>query len=171
MVALTFLPYRKTVQMPPSKLIPLFPQTLGDFIRKKRVESLQLQSEVARVIGVSEDTITNWETNRFAPQINLYPAIFQYLGSYPFAHETESIGGKVKKLRNCLGLSHEAAGEVFAVYATTVRGWELNRNQPTALKRTLILARFDSLPEFLTQTTDNNESTEKTHITFNDVLQ
>jgi DNA-binding transcriptional regulator YiaG len=171
MVALTFLPYRKTVHMPPSKLIPLFPQTLGDFIRKKRVESLQLQSHVARIIGVSEDTITNWETNRFVPQINLYPAIFQYLGFYPFAHETESIGGKMKQLRNCLGLSYQAAGEVFAVYGTTVRGWELNKSRPTSRKRTLILARFDSLPEFLTQTTHNDESTEKIHPTLADVIQ
>ena len=171
MVALTFLPYRKTVHMPPSKLIPLFPQTLGDFIRKRRVESLQLQSHVANIIGVSEDTITNWETNRFAPQINLYPAIFQYLGYYPFTHETESIGGKVKQLRNCLGLSFEAAGEVFAVYATTVRGWELNRNQPTTRKRALIIARWQSLPEFLTNKTIEYESTEKTHSTFTDVIQ
>ena len=94
MLALTFLPNRKTVHVPPSKLIPLFPQTLGDFIRKKRVESLQLQSQVAQIIGVSEDTITNWETNRFIPQINLYPAIFQYLGYYPFTHEQKALEAK-----------------------------------------------------------------------------
>ncbi|WP_295794701.1 helix-turn-helix transcriptional regulator [Mucilaginibacter sp.] len=149
----------------------MFPQTLGDFIRKKRVESLQLQSEVARIIGVSEDTITNWETNRFVPQINLYPAIFLYLGYYPFTHETETIGGKVKQLRNCLGLPYEAAGEIFAVYATTVRGWELNKNHPTARKRLLIQARFDSLPDFLKNKTTQYERTEKIHITLADVLQ
>lgn len=171
MVALNFLPYRKTVSVPPSKLIPLNPQTLGDFIRAKRVESLQLQSQVALIIGVSEDTITNWETNRFVPQINLYPPIFQYLGGYPFTHETETIGGKVKQLRNCLGLSYEAAGEVFAVNASTVRSWELGHNRPPAHRQALILARWRSLPEFLTNKNKQYESTEKIRITLADVLQ
>jgi len=171
MVVRSILPYQKTVSLPPSKLLPLHPQALGDFIRVKRVESLQLQSEVARIIGVTEDTITNWEPNRFVPQINLYPAIFQYLGYYPFVHETHTIAGKVRQLRNCLGLSYEAAGEIFAVYATTVRGWELGTSLPTPKKRTLILARFDSLPDFLTSQTLNDETTKKIHLTFDDVIQ
>jgi len=149
----------------------LHPQTLGDFIRVKRVESLQLQSEVARIIGVTEDTITNWETNRFVPQINLYPAIFQYLGYNPFQHETESIGGKVRQVRNCLGLSYEAAGEVFAVHASTIRTWELGRHYPAPDREALILARWRNLPEFLTSHTHNDETTEKIRITFDDVIQ
>jgi len=50
--------YPKTVGLPPLKLLPLHPQTLGDFIRVKRVESLELQCVVTRTIDVTEDTIT-----------------------------------------------------------------------------------------------------------------
>jgi len=152
-------------------VIPVNPQTLGDFIRVKRVEALQLQSDVARIIGVSEDTITNWETNRFVPQINLYPAIFQYLGYYPFHHESDSIAGKLKQVRYCLGLSYEAAGELFAVNASTIRAWELGINRPSAYRASLILARWHSLPEFLTNKTSTYETNEKIHLALEDVLQ
>lgn len=149
MVVGSILPYQTTTLLPPSRFLPSRRRTLGDFIRVKRVLSLQLHSDVARIIGLSEDTITNWETNRFVPQINLYPAIFQYLGYYPFTHETGSIGGKVLQLRNCLGLSYEAAGEAFAVNASTVRTWELGRFRPAPDREALILTRWRDLPEFL----------------------
>jgi transcriptional regulator with XRE-family HTH domain len=43
------------------------PVTLGDRIRNRRLELGLLQKNVARMIGVSEDTITFWECNRFDP--------------------------------------------------------------------------------------------------------
>jgi DNA-binding XRE family transcriptional regulator len=52
-----------TVQRP--KIVPdgypLRPKTLGDRIKKKRMDMGLFQKDVARIIGVSTDTITNWE--------------------------------------------------------------------------------------------------------------
>jgi len=53
-------PNRKT--MPVSYL--LAPISIGDNIRKKRMELKLLQKDVARILGVTEDSITNWEKNR-----------------------------------------------------------------------------------------------------------
>ena len=129
-----------------------------------------MQRQVAEILDVTEESITNWENNNTVPQIQHFPRIIQFLGYYPFNHETESMGGKVRMLRHCLGLSYEAAGEVFAVHASTIITWERNRFQPAPDKAALILARWDSLPEFIKNKTAY-ESTEKNRTTPGDVLQ
>ena len=39
-----------------------------------------LQRELAEIIGVTEDSITNWETNRSQPHYRYYPTITNFLG-------------------------------------------------------------------------------------------
>jgi len=46
---------------------PLRPKTLGEHIKKKRMDMGLYQKDVARIIGVSTDTITNWEKGRTKP--------------------------------------------------------------------------------------------------------
>ena len=43
-------------------------RTIGDHIRKKRFDLKLLQKDAAKIIGVSEDTITGWENGRSQPQ-------------------------------------------------------------------------------------------------------
>ncbi|WP_346345161.1 helix-turn-helix transcriptional regulator [Mucilaginibacter sp. dw_454] len=83
MPVITFSPRRKTLKKPFLAIPPADPQTLGDHLRKKRIESGMLQREVAMVIGVSEDTVTSWENNRANPQGRHHPKIFAFLGYLP----------------------------------------------------------------------------------------
>jgi transcriptional regulator with XRE-family HTH domain len=69
----------KTIKKPYGKAYPLNPQTIGDQIRRKRIEKGMFQKEVAILFGVSEDTITNWENNRTEAQIQFYPKINAFL--------------------------------------------------------------------------------------------
>ena len=46
---------------------PVNPKTIGEYIRKKRMDNRLLQSEVANIIGVSEESIWNWENSRTKP--------------------------------------------------------------------------------------------------------
>lgn len=115
--------------------MPLSIETLGDHIRKQRIETRRMQQDVAKSIGVSEDTITGWENNRSQPQIQHYPAIIAFLGYYPFEHETESFAGKIKQLRYSKGYSYKQLGTLLGVNATTVRGWEQAKNIPTKRHR------------------------------------
>ncbi len=46
---------------------PVNPKTIGEYIRKKRVDNRLMQSEVASIIGVSEESIWNWEHGRTKP--------------------------------------------------------------------------------------------------------
>ena len=43
------------------------PKTLGELIRKHRIESNLTAKELASIIGVTEDTILNWEKDRTFP--------------------------------------------------------------------------------------------------------
>jgi DNA-binding XRE family transcriptional regulator len=46
---------------------PVSPQTIGEHIRKKRMDCRLMQSGVANIIGVSEESIWNWENDRTKP--------------------------------------------------------------------------------------------------------
>jgi len=58
---------------------PLRPKTLGDRIKKKRMDMGLFQRDVARIIGVSVDTITNWEKGRTRPSRYSMLKIHQFL--------------------------------------------------------------------------------------------
>ena len=51
----------------PSKLYPIKVNTLGNPLRKRRLNLRLFQREVARRIGVYETTIYNWDNNRNTP--------------------------------------------------------------------------------------------------------
>ena len=80
---LPFSTLKKTLKRPFGSKYPLNPVTLGDHIRKRRIDLRMLQKDVANVIGVSEDCITNWENNRTIPQIQFMPKIIKFLGYNP----------------------------------------------------------------------------------------
>ena len=54
--------------------------TLGDHLRKHRLDLGLLQREIAEQIGVEESTITNWERQRTVPEIRYIPRIVEFLG-------------------------------------------------------------------------------------------
>ncbi|MGV7222237.1 MAG: helix-turn-helix transcriptional regulator [Nitrospinales bacterium] len=58
--------------------------TLGDHIRKRRLDLELLQKDVAGIIGVTSDTIYNWENNRFQPHIRLISEIMTFLEYCPW---------------------------------------------------------------------------------------
>ena len=49
------------------KSYPLEPKTLGEKIRKHRMDLGLFQKDVARFVGVKTDTVTNWEKGRTIP--------------------------------------------------------------------------------------------------------
>ena len=62
---------------------PANPVTIGEHIRKKRMDDSVLQYEIAEIIGVSVATIWNWEHGS-EPDVKHVPSIIKYLGYVPF---------------------------------------------------------------------------------------
>jgi len=61
-------------------------KTLGDHIRKKRLDLKLFQKDLAILLHTDTDTITNWEKNRCQPGFIYYPAIMDFLSYCPWEH-------------------------------------------------------------------------------------
>lgn len=114
----------------PLKLIEN-PQTIGKHLKKRRLELKIRQKDVAKLIGVSEDSVTYWENERSVPQIQFYPKIIDFLGYYPFQTNDKTIGGQLKRYRYENGLSHRKLSKITGIDPGTLAAWESNKRPPS----------------------------------------
>ena len=98
------------------------------------------QAEVARILNVSEDCYCYWENERNKPHLYQYPAIIAFLGYYPFDHETESFGGKIRRYKYEKGYSNEKLAKVLGVDESTIANWEGNRRIPAKKRLKYVLS-------------------------------
>ncbi len=102
----------------PPKGYPANPVTVGEHIRKKRLDDNLIQSDIAEIVSVSEATIWNWEHGT-QPDVKHVPSIIRYLGYLPF-DKPENIGISeklrfyklingltIKQLAKEMGCNHE----------------------------------------------------------------
>ncbi len=96
------LPIWKVVlkaQKPIKKDYPDELKTIGDHIRRKRIELKLFQKELAKFIGVDECTVTNWEKNHSKPRLPFLPKIIRFLGYIPFEINDSNHREQIKLLR------------------------------------------------------------------------
>jgi transcriptional regulator with XRE-family HTH domain len=119
---------------------PKLLKTVGDRIRKRRLDIGLFQRQVAEKMGVDEETIFRWERNESRPAVRHIPAIVRFLGYNPFP-EPESSCERLVLNRRLLGLTQETMARRLGVDEATLRKWEQGRAQPS--RRSLaILRRF-----------------------------
>ena len=94
-VALPFCQITLTAQKPLK--IPKNLKTLGDHIRKHRIEIGLFQKDVACILGVDECSIYHWENNRCEPQLRYLPRIIKFLGYEPEIFTGETLGERLKR--------------------------------------------------------------------------
>ena len=69
-LALPFCHVRlKSPKPHPNSRYPKELNTLGDHLRKRRLDLDLVQKDVNRILGVDKTTITNWENNRFSLRV------------------------------------------------------------------------------------------------------
>lgn len=151
MAVRTFLPYIKKVAKPAKQTYSLFPQTIGEHIRKVRIEKELSQIALSKILGVTEDSITFWENGRSQPQVRYYPAIFSFLGYYPFEHEANSITGKLKQVRYYNGWTCKEFAKVLGVDVATVTRWEHRKSVAHPKVHSTIMQLWLQLPEHVIQ--------------------
>jgi len=93
------------------------------------------QPEVAEIIGVTGETICNWEKHRFTPASWHMPKIFEFLGYVPDTI-TKSISGmslseKIIAYRKIVGMTQSQLARQFGVAPGTVSRWEKNMAMPS----------------------------------------
>jgi len=65
---------------------PAYPaelKTIRDHIRMVRLDRQLTQKQVSTFLGVTADTVTNWELNRNYPRQRYYQSIYEFLGYVP----------------------------------------------------------------------------------------
>lgn len=118
--------------------------TLGDHIRKHRMDNFLSQPDVAKLLHVSADTVMYWETNRFEPQVMFYPPIISFLGYFPFDIDTSNLAGKIKKYRFEHGLSMKVFAKHAGVDQASVQRWEGGHGLPNINLHTQLIALLGS---------------------------
>ena len=104
--------------------------TIGDHLRKRRLDLGLLQREVTTQVGVDTATVTNWELNRTKPALRFLPGIINLLGFDPPAPGA-SLGERLKAWRHRAGVPQDRFGRLIGIDPATLSQWERNLRIPT----------------------------------------
>ena len=99
------------------------PRTVGDHIRRTRLDLKMLQREVAERIGAGETSVFKWEANTVNPGIESMPAIIRFLGYNPLP-AADTLGERLVRHRTSLGMTQGEAAKRIDVDAGTLARWE-----------------------------------------------
>jgi transcriptional regulator with XRE-family HTH domain len=110
------------------------PRTLGERIRKRRLELRLSQKEVARRLGWSWRTVFNWENGKTKPAVESIPAIIGFLGYDPFPEAT-SPSERLAAVRRAKGWTIKQAAGELGVDAGTWAQWKKQVSLGSGTKR------------------------------------
>ncbi|MBI2618779.1 MAG: transcriptional regulator [Ignavibacteriales bacterium] len=102
-----------------------------------------LQKDVARVIGVDETTVYNWERGYTSPTLRYVPRILDFLGYDPAPAEPRTLGEKLLKYRKDRGITQKELARRIGIDPTTLS--RLERTSSKRVFRSVLLKVEDSL--------------------------
>ena len=105
---------------------PAYPKiliTLGDHLRKKRLDLKLEQKDVAKLLNISACTVYLWENNQVKPNLKSYPTIVNFLGYCPLEQLTD-FGQKLKRHRIYSGLTLKQLAQTLMIDPGTLRNLE-----------------------------------------------
>jgi transcriptional regulator with XRE-family HTH domain len=132
------LPFCKSAlwaQKPRFAAYPKELRTIGDHLKKKRLDLKMLQKEVAAKLQTTVCTYCGWERNQRNPSFRYMPKIVNFLGYIPFDTEFENLGQKICAYRQLMGLRQKDLARLLDVDPCTIRSWEKGRHR---LQRSLL---------------------------------
>jgi DNA-binding XRE family transcriptional regulator len=122
----------------PAKLI-----TLGNHLRKRRLNLGLLQSDVAQKIGVDKTTIHNWETNQNNPSLHFIPRIIEFIGYFPFDSPADQ-GLAIRTYRKATGITRKLMAKELGINPSTLAKWEKGKGKPSSELLEKVNALFSS---------------------------
>ncbi len=114
----------------------MYPQTLetlGDHIRKVRLDRGLMQKDAAKAMGVSEAAVSGWEKHWRGTRCSFLPKIIAFLGYLPppFTDEAATVSERIRLYRQTKGLRRERFAELLGVDDVTVYRWEKGLSRPS----------------------------------------
>lgn len=140
-----FLPFVQViVKARKPSAVPRHPSTLGQHLKKRRIELGLLQKEVADRLGLDQSTVGNWEKDRTYPAVRFLPRLIEYLGYDPLP-KPKTIGERLRFKREAMGLSRKRLAVLLGIDDGTLQRYELGVWRAGPRNRE-ILQRFLSEP-------------------------
>ncbi|MCL4518669.1 MAG: helix-turn-helix domain-containing protein [Thaumarchaeota archaeon] len=131
------LDVRLHAKKPASKAYPSSLKTVGDHIRKRRLDLELTQKQAAEKLGVDETSVWNWETGKTDPLVRQVPAVISFLGYDPFASDSGSLANELKRYRLTHGLTQTELARQIGIDPATLSRLEKNspRHFPKIIKK------------------------------------
>jgi len=128
---------------------PISPNTLGEHIRRRRLDLGLTQRTLARRLGVREEAVHLWELDRFLPLARHYGRLVRVLGVDP-EPPSHSLAERLRAARRRAGLTQAELARRLGLDEGTVVDFEAGRRSPSK-RVTAALAGFlgeisDQLP-------------------------
>ncbi|MEL6705575.1 MAG: helix-turn-helix transcriptional regulator [Bacteroidota bacterium] len=101
-------------------------ETLGEHVRARRMDNGLYITELAKLLGVDQETVINWELRERIPPVHTWPKLIDYLGYYP--GPIASLPDRILGIRRCLGMSQEALARELGIDPGTLKRARLGRN-------------------------------------------
>lgn len=118
---------------------PEAPKTLGEHLRKRRLDLRRTQEQTAAHFGISPTAYHGWEADRNTPNIAKWPEVVRFLGYDPSPIPT-NFGEAVSAIRQSLGLDKRKFAARLGVDVKSVLNWEAGRTSPFPNMRKRIAA-------------------------------
>jgi len=122
---------------PPNPAHPKGFRTLGDHLRKRRLDLGLTQTEAGRRSGAAESTLYTWELGNAAPALLFYPAILALLGYDPLPVPA-SVREQLRLYRQWNGFSLKTLARQMGIDAGRLARRERGRRQPTGRFLTVV---------------------------------
>ncbi len=90
-------------------------KTYGDHLRKKRLDLDLSQPQVAKMLKVVTESITQWELKHTKPQVKQIPKIISFLGYSPNLEQN-----KIKQYRIEKGITQKEMAKILNIDSTTL---------------------------------------------------
>ena len=107
----------------------LLPRTLGEHLKKRRLELGLLQRDLRIRFKLEKETYANWEKDRHYPAMRHWPGIIKFLGCDPNP-QPRTLGERLLAYRRRQGLSRKAMATTLAVDEGTLWRWEIDQRKP-----------------------------------------
>jgi DNA-binding XRE family transcriptional regulator len=125
---------------------PVNPITIGDHIRKRRMDLCLVQREVAEIISVTESSVWNWEHGT-EPELHYNPRIIKFLGYIPFDCPDDTVG-RLAWYKRSMGMNLDCLGGVMGRDPEQLSDWLSGRHYPFRKNREKIELFLESQKMF-----------------------
>lgn len=116
---------------------PNDPKTLGEHLRRRRLELGLRQRDAAQELGIRPSSVLSWEKGTRRPADRYIPALIRFLGYDPRPVPVR-LGDRLRAWRHHRGLSCKATAKHLGIDEGTLSRWERGIWNPTGPRRKLV---------------------------------